>query len=311
MTKIITILSQADRIDLIRYITKQRTSSGELYTPHAATVSLSSLNEMMHDVLKRSGHPAEHISIEADTSIEAYRVAAPANAPATITIADSIIQQAPYLALYLSTLGTILVLLRRYGPHRYSQDQEIIIAAHASVLLGYGVLGINAYHEERPKYKHAAPLTVVNANQYSHWLGDYVERHHLGRFITPHLLPAASKSLDLDHLHGTTSDPLIHAQQKAHSEKRQKHIIVTSAVILSVLLVFSVWSITPKPLSEEQLTQLRRIEQARQAYDVCRDELRAMSNINQRDILSSRSLQAKHRSCELLRRDHNKLVRDF
>lgn len=311
MSYYVTILGQTDRIDLIRYITKQRASSGDLYTPHTTTMSAATLNELMHDVLKRSGHPTESVSIEADASVEAYHVVAPAHTPATITIAESVIQDSPYIALYLSVLGAIVVLLRRYGPHRYSQDQEIIIAAQASILLGYGVLGINAYHEGHSKHCRLAPLTIVTTSQYSHWLSDYTERHQLQRNLASHLLPAAQKTLGLSRHHNDAPDPLISAQLKAHAEKRHKQIILLSATALTIGFIIAAWSITPKPLSEAELAQLRHIEQARQAYDVCHDELRAMNNINQQDILSSRSLQAKHRSCESLRHEHNQLVRDF
>lgn len=72
------------------------------------------------------------------------------------------------------------------------------------------------------------------------------------------------------------------------------------------------WSIMSKTHQRGPThAELLCIKEGRHAYDVCRDELRAMNDINRRDILSSRSLRAMHRSCESLRYEHDQLVRDF
>lgn len=311
MTKIIKILGQADRVDLIRHITKQRVSTGRLYAPPFSSVSLESLNQLARDVFELAGHPAEHVTVQYSDTIDSYSANIEGDSRSTILINEATPEQSPFMALHFTVIASLTILLRRYGPHRYSQEQEVIIAAHASILLGFGAIGLNAYHEHKPKNVAVKPDIIVSTDKYIEWFNDYIDRHQLRSTVASHLVPSARKTLQLNSHKSESSDPLLVSFASIQKAKRQKQLSIIIASALTLVVLFASWSHIPKPLDESQLQQLQQIEQASQAYEICRDELTTMSRVAQQDIMASRSLQAKYRSCESIRHDHNQMVREL
>jgi hypothetical protein len=315
-----THLTKNERTDLIRHLLRPCEHRGNLHSPKEAyTNEENGFNMLANDIAHWLGHKSLAVHVSTDQSVDEGWHAALTHEGGTVEIDKHIASNQPFIAAYFSVLGVLQIIVWRYSHlHLHHSDNQKLLE-HMSVASGLGTYGVNAVHQPKVHYFDSGHhiwhdrIFSVPTSSYLSWFKAYSNEHNipLNRYEDD-LLPAARKSLELPPLSRPSKNPLI-AHAEAATNHRRSILILSIVAAVSIIAVgFFAWQRIPRPLSAEQRAQLTQISELHKAYDTCQNELvELIDTVENPDIPNRRSIQTKAKTCEQLRQEHNRLVREI
>lgn len=314
-------LTRQERVELIHFLLRPCQHRGKLHHPKEAYITEEAgLTSLAQDVMYWLGHRSLRLKvIDSKAVVSGWHVEL-TEKEALISIDVKLREEQPFVAAYYTILGVLQVIVWRYSNIKLNTATNNQLLEHMSIEAGLGIYGINAAHQPQVHHighLHHSPsldkLLSVTTATYLHWFINYVRQHN--RPIDDYeddLLPAARKSLKLPSLNHQSSNPLIAHTTKQLQQRRQLRILAFTVACFVLLLGWIAWEQLPKQLTAEQQQQLTTIAELESAYQICAGDLKNMvGSVSSPDILSSRSIQNKVTSCEKLRQEHNRLVREL
>lgn len=314
-------LTKQERIELIRFLLRPCQHRGKLHHPKETYITeKTGLTDLANDVAYWLGHQSLHLTVvDVGDAIDDWSVKL-TDKGAVVSVNTRLRDEQPFVAAYYTVLAVLQVIVWRYSHVKLNRATNIQLLEYMSVEAGLGIYGVNAAHQPKvhhithhqPNQSSYAPFFTPIAT-YLRWFIDYIHQHRLPiDDYEDDLLPAARKSLKIPTLNHQSSNPLIAHTTKQLQQRRQRQILGFATACLVLLVGWASWQQLPRPLSAEQQQQLTIITELESAYQICAGDLKNMaSTVSSPDILSSRSIQNKVTSCETLRQEHNRLVREL